>query len=71
MHRPTWSAKHAARWAATPRMYAHPKIGRERVDRITSADVMGVLLPIWSAKHTTAKRLRERLGTDEGLLDWL
>ena len=63
MHRPTWSAKHAAQWAATLRMYAHPKIGRKRVDRITSADVMEVLLPIWSAKHTTAKRVRERIGT--------
>ena len=44
-------------------MYAYPKIGRKRVDRITSADVMEVLLPIWSAKHTTAKRVRERIGT--------
>ena len=33
------------------------------MDRITSADVMGVLLPIWSAKHTTAKRVQERIGT--------
>ena len=60
MHRPTWSAKHAAQWAATLRMYAHPKIGRKRVDRITSADVMGVLLPIWSEKHTTGDASRFR-----------
>ncbi len=33
------------------------------MDRMTSADVMGVLMPIWSAKHTTAKRVRERVGT--------
>ena len=63
MHRTTWSAKHAAQWASTLRMYAHPRIGGKRVDRITSADVMGVLMPIWSAKHTTAKRVRERIGT--------
>ena len=63
MHRSTWSAKHAVQWASTLRMYAHPRIGGKRVDRITSADVMGVLMPIWSAKHTTAKRVRERIGT--------
>ena len=63
MHRTTWSAKHGAQWASTLRMYAHPRIGGKRVDRITSADVMGVLMPIWSAKHTTAKRVRERIGT--------
>ena len=63
MHRTSWSAKHAAQWASTLRMYAHPRIGGKRVDRITSADVMGVLTPIWSAKHTTAKRVRERIGT--------
>ena len=63
MHRTSWSAKHAAQWASTLRMYVHPRIGGKRVDRITSADVMGVLMPIWSAKHTTAKRVRERIGT--------
>ena len=63
MHRTTWSAKHAAQWMSTLRMYVHPRIGGKRVDRITSADVMGVLMPIWSAKHTTAKRVRERIGT--------
>ena len=63
MHRTTWTDKHAAQWASSLRMYAHPGIGGKRVDRITSADVMGVLMPIWSAKHTTAKRVRERIGT--------
>ena len=63
MHRTTWTEKHAAQWASTLRMYVHPRIGGKRVDRITSADVMGVLMPIWSAKHTTAKRVRERIGT--------
>lgn len=31
--------------AETQRMYAFPRIGRKRLDRIVSADVMGVLLP--------------------------
>ena len=64
MHRPAWkSAKHAGQWAATLRTYAYPKIGQKRVDRITTADVMGVLLPIWNEKHQTAKRLRQRIAT--------
>ena len=46
-HRPTWGAKHAGQWEATLRTYAYPKIGEKRVDWITTADVMGVLLPFW------------------------
>ena len=38
--------------------YAVPKIGRKRVDRITTANVMEVLLPIWSTKRETARRVR-------------
>lgn len=63
MHRTTWTDKHAAQWVSSLRMYAHPRIEGKRVDRVTSADIMGVLLPIWNTKHTTAKRLRERIGT--------
>ena len=63
MHRPTWSTRHAGQWAATLRTYAHPTIGQKRVDWITTADVMGVLLPIWNEKHQTAKRLRQRIAT--------
>ena len=39
-----------------------PKIGRKRVDRITTADVMAVLLPIRSTKRETARRVRQRIG---------
>ena len=39
-----------------------PKLGRKRVDRITTADVMAVLLPIWSTKRETARRVRQRIG---------
>ena len=37
------------------------------VDRITSADVLAVLDPIWSVKAVTAKRLKQRLGQ---ILEW-
>ena len=39
-----------------------PKIRRKRVDRISTADVMEVLLPIWSTKRETARRVRQRIG---------
>ena len=63
MHRPTWTDRHAGQWMATLRNYAFPMIGGRRVDRIRSADVMGVLLPIWTEKHQTAKRVRQRIST--------
>ena len=33
-----------------------PVTGRKRVNAITAADVMRVLLPIWSTKRETASR---------------
>lgn len=36
---------------------------RGRVDRISTADVMEVLLPIWSTRRETARRVRQRIST--------
>ena len=64
LYRPNWkSAKHARQWMTTLRDYAYPKIGQKRVDWITSADIMAVLLPIWNTKPPTAQRVRQRIGT--------
>ncbi len=64
LYRPNWkSAKHARQWMTTLRDYAYPKIGDKRVDWITSADIMAVLLPIWNTKPPTAQRVRQRIGT--------
>ena len=38
------------------------RIGARRVSDITSADVMSILLPIWSTKPVTAKKVRGRIG---------
>ena len=54
--------KSAAQWRASLRAYAVSKIGAKRVDRISTADVMEVLLPIWSTKRETARRVRQRIG---------
>ena len=39
-----------------------PRLARKRVDAVTTADVMAVLLPIWSTKRVTARRVRQRIG---------
>ncbi|MCY3603361.1 MAG: tyrosine-type recombinase/integrase [Chloroflexi bacterium] len=64
IHAENWKdgGKSAAQWRASLRDYAVPKIGDKRVDRISTADVMEVLLPIWSTKRETASRVRQRVG---------
>ena len=66
--RDTWSnAKHAAQWRSTLATYAGPVIGDMPVDQITRAHVMQVLAPIWTRKHETASRVRQRM---ESIFDW-
>ena len=64
IHAANWKdgGKSAAQWRASLRDYALPKIGRKSVSSITTADVMGILLPIWSAKGETARGIRQRIG---------
>ena len=64
IHAENWKdgGKSAAQWRASLRDYAVPKIGAKRVDRVSTADVMAVLLPIWSTKRETARRVRQRIG---------
>ena len=62
LHRPTWSnAKHAAQWESTLATYAGPVIGPPPVDEVTTAHVMAVLTPIWTEKHETVSRVRQRM----------
>ena len=65
---PTWkNKKHAETWLATVERYAVPAFGSRRIETVTTADCLGVLSPIWTAKHETAKRLKQRLST---IFDW-
>ena len=48
-------------WRASLRDYAMPTFGGRPVNRIHTADVMGVLSPIWNEKRETAKRVRRRI----------
>jgi integrase len=52
--------KHKAQWHMTLTVYADP-LRAEPVDKIDTADVLGVLRPIWQAKPETASRLRGRI----------
>ena len=47
--------------AGDARDYAMPKLGGRPVHRITTSDVMEVLLPIWNEKRVTARRVRHRI----------
>ncbi|WP_275937335.1 tyrosine-type recombinase/integrase [Marinovum algicola] len=65
---PTWrNAKHAQTWIGTLENYAFPEFGRTQIQDVTTADVHAVLAPIWTAKHETAKRLRQRISS---VFDW-
>lgn len=57
--------KHRAQWRSTLATHAR-KISHKRVDLITTADVQGVLKPIWSKLPETAQRVRGRI---EKILD--
>ncbi len=64
IHAPHWKDRRGSerQWRASLAAYALPRLGAKTVDAVTSADVMAVLLPIWSSKRVTAGRVRQRIG---------
>ena len=62
LHRDAWKAGSplADQWASTFRLRAAPLLNKP-VDRITSADVLGCLSPIWTAKPAAARKARHRI----------
>ena len=64
IHEPGWKdgGKTAAQWRSSLRDYAMKRLGRRRVSEIDTVDVMAVLLPIWTAKAATARKVRQRIG---------
>ena len=53
--------KSTKQWKASLRAYVFPQIGTKPIDRITSADCLAVLTPIWHTKSETARRLKQRM----------
>ncbi len=66
IHRTTWKpgSRTEEQWRRELTVYAFPHIGRKRVNEVTTADVMRVLLAdhLWTEKPVVAKRLRQRIG---------
>ena len=68
LRRPGWrNAKHAEQWITTLEQFVFPRIGDCGVADVSTEDVIAVLSPIWHAKPTTAKRVRQRIGA---VLTW-
>ena len=65
IHRTTWKpgSRTEEQWRRELTVYAFPHIGRKRVNEVTTADVMRVLLAdhLWTEKPVVAKRLRQRI----------
>ena len=53
----------AKQWWASMRDHVFPHLGGKTVDEVTTADVMATLLPIWTTRHVTARKVRQRIGT--------
>ena len=68
LRKPTWSSdRHAKQWTESLTNHAYPALGNKPIDVITSADVLAVLTPIWTAKAETATRVKQRI---EAILDY-
>ena len=61
LHRDGWKAGSPLpkQWESTFRLHAAPLLDKP-VDRITSADVLGCLAPIWNSKPGAARKARHR-----------
>src|SRR5471030_648521 len=65
---PSWkNVKHGQQWINTLKTYVFPIIGNKKVDNVTTADVLGILSPIWLTKSETATRVMQRIRT---VMDW-
>lgn len=57
-----WSnPKSRGQWQSSLDTYAHPVIGDMPVNEVSSADILDLLTPIWTAKPETARRVRQRI----------
>ena len=66
--RPTWrSAGHADRWLSSIERYAYPTLRDRPIYTIGTSEILNVLTPIWTEKHDTANRIKQRLAT---IFDW-
>ena len=66
--RPGWrSPQYAQLWLKSLERYAIPRIGEMPISEVTSADVIGILAPIWHDVPPTARKLRQRI---RAVMEW-
>ena len=63
IHKGGWrkGGKTASQWESSLRDHAFPELGGKTVDRVTTADMMAVLLPLWTSKYVTARKVLHRI----------
>jgi integrase len=61
------NGKHTKQWLKTLELYAYPKLGKLKVNKIDGPLIRDALAEIWLEIPETARRVRQRIGT---VLDW-
>ena len=65
---PTWrNPRHADSWLSSVKTHACAAFGSRPIETVKTADILKVLSPIWTEKHETANRLKQRLAA---IFDW-
>ena len=59
--------RHARDWLSSLTRFAVPHLGHLPVGDVTSVDVVETLRPVWHARPSTARRVRQRIGT---VMEW-
>ena len=67
LYEPTWRAggadSSAQVWRSSLERYVFPNLGSKPVSEITTADVLGVIVPIWHTRTATARRVKGRISS--------
>ncbi len=58
---------HAQNWIRSLERFTFPRIGRQPVSEVNSADVLEILTPIWYLQPETARAVYQRIGA---VLEW-
>ena len=63
IHKGAWrkGSKTRSQWEGSLRDHAFPELAGVTVDRVTTADMMAVLLPLWTSKYVTARKVLHRI----------
>ena len=62
LHRESWrGSKSECQWRQSLERHAFPILGDKRVDDVSTADVLAILVPHWHDKHETMRRVHQRI----------